>query len=68
MSLRQRQALRRRGRAARVALKAAGCERVLVAGRPGALEATLRDAGVDGFIFVGCDAVATLSELLDRTS
>ena len=51
-----------------LALKAAGCERVLVAGRPGALEATLRGAGVDGFIFVGCDAVATLSELLDRTS
>ena len=50
------------------ALKAAGCGRVLVAGRPGSLEATLRDAGVDGFIFVGCDAVATLSELLDSRS
>ena len=49
-------------------LKAAGCERVLVAGRPGALEAALRDAGVDGFIFVGCDAVATLSDLLGDPS
>jgi methylmalonyl-CoA mutase len=45
-------------------LKAAGCKRVLVAGRPGALEAALRDAGVDGFLFVGCDAVAMLSDLL----
>jgi methylmalonyl-CoA mutase len=46
------------------ALKAAGCGRVLVAGRPGPLEPALRDAGADGFIFVGCDVVATLSELL----
>ncbi|WP_394831076.1 methylmalonyl-CoA mutase family protein [Pendulispora rubella] len=49
-------------------LKAAGCSRVLLAGRPGALEASLRDAGVDGFIFVGCDAVAILSALLDGAS
>jgi methylmalonyl-CoA mutase len=40
------------------------CQRVLVAGRPGALEKDLREAGVDGFIFVGCDLVATLSDLL----
>jgi len=46
------------------ALKAAGCTRVLLAGRPGALEATLREAGVDGFVSAGCDAVAVLSELL----
>jgi methylmalonyl-CoA mutase len=46
------------------ALKAAGCKRILLAGRPGALEASLREAGVDGFIFVGCDVVKTLSELL----
>jgi methylmalonyl-CoA mutase len=46
------------------ALKAAGCKRVLVAGRPGALEGPLRDAGVDGFLFVGCDAAAMLSDLL----
>lgn len=46
------------------ALKAAGCSRVLLAGRPGASEAALRAAGVDGFIFLGCDAVATLTELL----
>ena len=46
------------------ALKAAGCARVLVAGRHGPLEASLREAGVDGFLFVGCDVVATLSGLL----
>ncbi|HVK70053.1 MAG TPA: methylmalonyl-CoA mutase family protein [Polyangium sp.] len=46
------------------ALKAAGCKRVLVAGRPSRLDASLREAGVDGFIFVGCDAVTLLSELL----
>jgi methylmalonyl-CoA mutase len=45
-------------------LKAAGWGRVLVAGRPGALESALREAGVDGFLYVGCDAVALLSELL----
>jgi methylmalonyl-CoA mutase len=50
------------------ALKAAGCGRVLVAGRPGALEASLREAGVDGFLFVGGDAVATLSDLLEGLS
>jgi methylmalonyl-CoA mutase len=46
------------------ALKAAGCRRVLLAGRPGPLEAALREAGVDGFLYAGCDAVALLSELL----
>jgi len=45
------------------ALKAAGVKHVLVAGRPGPLEASLRDAGVDGFIFVGCDVAALLSDL-----
>jgi methylmalonyl-CoA mutase len=45
-------------------LKAAGCEHVLLAGRPGALGPALREAGVDGFLYVGCDAVALLSELL----
>jgi methylmalonyl-CoA mutase len=46
------------------ALKAAGCRRVLLAGRPGPLEPALREAGVDGFLYAGCDAVALLSELL----
>ena len=50
------------------ALKAAGCKRVLLAGRPGALEADLRAAGVDGFVYVGCDALAVLSSLVEVSS
>lgn len=51
---------------ARVAeLKALGCRRVLIAGRPGALEAPLREAGLDGAIFLGCDLVAVVSGLTE---
>lgn len=50
------------------ALKAAGAGRVLLAGRPGALEASLREAGVDGFLFVGCDVLATLHDLLEKNA
>jgi methylmalonyl-CoA mutase len=46
------------------ALKASGARRVVLAGRPGALEAPLRAAGVDAFIYVGCDVLATLEEVL----
>jgi methylmalonyl-CoA mutase len=46
------------------ALKARGVRRVIVAGRPKAIEPSLREAGVDAFLFVGCDAVAFLSETL----
>lgn len=46
------------------ALKAAGARRVLLAGRPGELEGALKEAGLDGSIFVGCDALATLGDLL----
>lgn len=46
------------------ALKSAGVRKVVLAGRPGALETELRTAGVDAFIFIGCDALATLKELL----
>ena len=45
------------------ALKAAGARKVLLAGRPKAQEAALKAAGVDTFIFAGCDAVATLARL-----
>lgn len=51
--------------AAARALKAAGCRRVLLAGRPGALEAELRAAGVDDFVFVGSDVVRILGSLLE---
>lgn len=46
------------------ALRAAGCQKVLLAGKPGALESALRAAGVDAFVFVGCDVIATLNEVL----
>ena len=45
-------------------LKELGAKRVVLAGRPGALEPELRAAGVDAFIFMGCDVLATLEELL----
>ncbi|MGO4633901.1 methylmalonyl-CoA mutase family protein [Streptomyces sp. 2RAF24] len=41
-------------------LRAAGAGHVSLAGRPGAY------AGVDSFVFAGCDAVAVLSATLDR--
>jgi methylmalonyl-CoA mutase len=46
-------------------LKALGCKQVLLAGRPGANEAALRTAGIDGFLFLGSDVVATLAPLLE---
>jgi methylmalonyl-CoA mutase len=41
------------------ALRDAGAV-LLLAGRPGALEAALTQAGVRGFVFAGCDALAAL--------
>mgnify|MGYP002653462901 CR=1 FL=1 len=37
-----------------------GVALVLLAGRPGELEAALTEAGVDGFVFAGGDALADL--------
>jgi methylmalonyl-CoA mutase len=45
-------------------LHAAGARVVVLAGSPGAGEAGYRAAGVDRFIFVKCDVLATLRELL----
>ncbi|WP_299536123.1 methylmalonyl-CoA mutase subunit beta [uncultured Streptomyces sp.] len=42
------------------ALASAGAPRVYLAGRPG------EHAGVDDYVFAGCDAVAVLSSVLDR--
>ncbi|MER6997199.1 methylmalonyl-CoA mutase family protein [Streptomyces sp. NPDC000410] len=42
------------------ALKAAGARHVFLAGRPG------QYAGVDAYVFAGCDAIAVLSATLDR--
>ncbi len=50
------------GAAAVAALKAAGAH-VVLAGRPGDLETPLRDAGLAGALYAGCDAVAMLAEL-----
>jgi methylmalonyl-CoA mutase len=51
------------GAAAASALKAAGAQRLYLAGRPKDLEAALTAAGVDSFIFAGIDALETLAEL-----
>ncbi|GAA2276914.1 MULTISPECIES: methylmalonyl-CoA mutase small subunit [Kitasatospora] len=48
------------------ALKAAGAAKVLLAGRPGELGEAYQRAGVDEFVFAGCDAVALLSSLLNE--
>jgi methylmalonyl-CoA mutase len=45
-------------------LKEAGARTVILAGNPGASEATYRAAGVDRFIFLKCDVLETLSSLL----
>ena len=48
------------------ALRAAGAQNVWLAGRPGEHEAAWRAAGIDGFVFAGGDAVATLADALRR--
>jgi len=48
------------------ALKKAGARHVVLAGKAGTSEAALRDAGVDDFIFAGCDAVAALERSFRR--
>jgi len=45
------------------ALKAAGAQCVMLAGKPGDLEDDLKSAGIDGFIFAGQDVLAMLTEL-----
>ncbi len=49
------------GIAAAAALKNAGAT-IWLAGKPSENEAALRAAGVEGFVFAGCDAVAVLEE------
>jgi methylmalonyl-CoA mutase len=44
------------------ALASAGARNIYLAGRPGALDAELKAAGVQGFIYVGCDVLASLQE------
>jgi methylmalonyl-CoA mutase len=47
------------------ALKAAGARHIYLAGRPRELEAALKAAGVQSFIYEGCDALATLRNTYD---
>lgn len=54
------------GAAVAAALKAAGADRLLMAGRPGEARETYAEAGVDEFVHAGGDAVALLTSLLDR--
>ncbi len=42
------------------ALRAAGASCIYLAGRPGEIEVELKAAGVQDFIYAGCDVVATL--------
>ena len=49
-----------------VALKKAGARHLVLAGRAGKSEAALRGAGVDDFIFAGCDALAALERIFGR--
>ena len=46
------------------ALRAAGAE-LFLAGRPGALEASLKEAGVTRFVHAGCDLIETLNAAHD---
>lgn len=47
-------------------LKERGATVVVVAGKPGEHEARWRAAGVDRFVFLGCDVLASLRELLQE--
>jgi methylmalonyl-CoA mutase len=50
---------------AAAALKAAGVRHIYLAGRPGEREAALRAAGVQSFIYEGCDLLSTLNAAYD---
>jgi methylmalonyl-CoA mutase len=54
------------GEAAASALKTAGARYVVLAGRPGDRDEAYRRAGVDAFVYAGCDAVAALTAAYDE--
>lgn len=54
-----------RGAAAAVALRGAGAQRIYLAGHPGEQRSTYTSAGVDDFIHVGCNVLATLRDVHD---
>jgi methylmalonyl-CoA mutase len=47
------------------ALKAAGAKHVWLAGRPGERLNRFQSAGIDGYLFAGCDALSVLRTTLD---
>jgi len=47
-------------------LKEAGAAAIVLAARPGEREAALKAAGVDLFVFAGCDALAALRAIRER--
>ena len=56
------------GAAAAAALEAAGAAAVWLAGRPGKNETAWREAGVDGFLYLGCDVLAVLDAMWTEVS
>lgn len=48
--------------AAAQALKDAGARHIYLAGRPGEQETALRNAGIDAFVFAGCNALDVLDD------
>lgn len=48
------------------ALKAAGAERLFLAGRPGEARGTYEQAGVDDFVHIGCDVLSILQTTLEE--
>ena len=52
--------------AAAAALKAAGARYVVLAGRPGDRREAYQGAGIDAFVYAGCDALAALTTVLDE--
>jgi methylmalonyl-CoA mutase len=50
---------------AATALKAAGARHVVLAGRPGDQRDAYQQAGIDAFVYVGCDVLAALTTVLD---
>jgi methylmalonyl-CoA mutase len=54
-----------RAAAAAQTLKTAGARHIYLAGRPGELEAALKAAGVQSFVYEGCDVLATLKSAYD---
>lgn len=45
------------------ALKEAGAAQVWLAGRPGEHKDAWAEAGIDGYVYLGCDVIASLTEL-----